>query len=466
MRAAIYTRVSQDRSGTARSVTEQEADCRAVAERNGWTVVEVFCDNDRSASRYARKERPEFAKLVRLIEGGGADVLVTWEASRSSRDLEVYVRLRELCRERGVLWSYSGRTFDMSRTDDRMVTGLDALLAERESDQTRERVLRAVRATAEAGRPHGRLLYGYRRTYRPTASGKPELVAQEPDPATAPVVVEAARRVLSGETCYAVAEDFNARGIPSSHRAAPRWDLSRIKRLVTNPGYAGLRVHRGKVIGAADWPSLIPEADHLALVRKLADPGRDTRGRRESNVVHLMSGIAECGECDGVMRVLNNRGTLSYVCKPGKGHVSRSKAPVDELIEAVMVERLRRLDLAALTEDGDQAAQEQRDALAVLRNRLDEHYALAAAGELSARALAAIEPRILSQIEAAERALASMVRSPLLAEAAGPDAERVWAGLQITQKRELIRLLMSVRLLKAGAGHRTFDPELIEITWQ
>ena len=55
IRAVIYTRVSQDRGAGKRSVGEQEAECRTLATGNGWTVVRVFPDNDRSASRYAKK---------------------------------------------------------------------------------------------------------------------------------------------------------------------------------------------------------------------------------------------------------------------------------------------------------------------------------------------------------------------------------------------------------------------------
>src|SRR3712207_5461062 len=157
LRAVIYTRVSSDPNDRGRSVTEQETDCRAVCAHNGWDVVRVFSDNDRSASRYATKVRREHRQLVTFLESGAADVLVTWESSRAQRDLRAYADLRDLCEERGVLLSYSGRTYDMSESDDRFSTGLDALLAERESDQTRKRVLRAVRANAEKGRPHGKL---------------------------------------------------------------------------------------------------------------------------------------------------------------------------------------------------------------------------------------------------------------------------------------------------------------------
>jgi site-specific DNA recombinase len=241
MRAALYCRVSSDPRGTGRSVSEQETECRAVCEREGWEIATVFTDNDRSASRYATKGRPAYEELSRFVAAGKADVLVTWEASRFQRDLDAYVKLRELCRGLNVLWSYSGRTFDLSRTDDRLTTGLDALLAERESDQTRERVMRAVRANAVAGRPHGKLLYGYRREY----DGKTgALVAQVVDEATAPIIREAATRFLAGETAYGIAQDFRNRGI-----SAPRggqWDLNQIKRTLTNPGYNGKRVHQGE----------------------------------------------------------------------------------------------------------------------------------------------------------------------------------------------------------------------------
>ena len=80
MRAAIYTRVSQDAQRRMRSIEEQEAECRAWAERESWCVVRVWSDNDRSASRFARKERPSWQGLMVEL----ADELSTssWYGSR------------------------------------------------------------------------------------------------------------------------------------------------------------------------------------------------------------------------------------------------------------------------------------------------------------------------------------------------------------------------------------------------
>ena len=78
--ALIYCRVSADRRN-GRSVAEQEAECRAECERQGWNVVDVLTDNDRSASRHARKSRPAWDRVKQRVASGDVDVLVTWEAS-------------------------------------------------------------------------------------------------------------------------------------------------------------------------------------------------------------------------------------------------------------------------------------------------------------------------------------------------------------------------------------------------
>lgn len=473
-RAVIYTRVSSDPNDRGRSVTEQEADCRAVCASNGWDVVAVFSDNDRSASRYATKERPEHRKLITFIESGNADVLVTWESSRAQRDLIAYAKLRDLCERQGVLLSYSGRTYDMAEATDRFSTGLDALLAERESEETRKRVLRAVRSNADKGRPHGKLLYGYRREYDPVTR---ELIGQVPDDedevdgdtgvvvrrATAPVVREAARRVLSGETPYAVAQDFDRRGIPTP-RGGRGWDLTQVKRLCINPGYAGKRVHRGKVVGDATWPQILDEGTHLALVARLGDPRRRTQ--RDSAIKHLLSGVAICGVCGGRIRVQKNRGFLAYLCVDGF-HVSRAETNTDEFVTEVVLARLEQPDLAdVLTENVDDNVNAALAEAREKRARLDGFYDAAAGGELSPQALARIEARLLPEIEAADRRARGAVTSPLVADTAGPGARERWTKLTMPQKREVINTLMRIRIMPTGRGAQSFNPEHILIEWR
>ena len=48
---AIYTRISSDIEGTSAGVTRRVDDCRKLAGDLGWTVAEVYVDNDVSAYR-------------------------------------------------------------------------------------------------------------------------------------------------------------------------------------------------------------------------------------------------------------------------------------------------------------------------------------------------------------------------------------------------------------------------------
>src|SRR5579859_1221758 len=111
MRAAIYTRVSQDRRKDPRSVNEQYKECVDYCNAEGWTVAGEYRDDDRSASRYATKARPDFERLLSEIDR--YDVVVTWEASRATRDLAVYVQMLNECRKHHVKWAYSGSLYDL-----------------------------------------------------------------------------------------------------------------------------------------------------------------------------------------------------------------------------------------------------------------------------------------------------------------------------------------------------------------
>ncbi|MDQ6725328.1 MAG: recombinase family protein [Actinomycetota bacterium] len=458
MRAAVYTRVSSDPKALGRSVAEQEAECLAVCERQAWRVVQVFCDNDKSASRYAKKQRPAYRQLREFVASGGCDVLITWECSRAQRDLQDYVSLRELCRGAGVLWSYSGRTYDLSRTDDRFTTGLDALLAERESDVTRDRILRTVRANAVNGRPHGKLPFGYVREYDPHTGALLRQVIQKEQAA---LVRATARRVLSGESCYSIAEDYNRRGV-----LPPRggeWQSTQIKRLVTNPRYVSQRVHQGKVIGPADWPAILDESTFRQCLARLDDPSRKTTN--EHAVKYLLSGIATCGVCGRIVKVQPQRGGyMAYMCK--KFCVARKMEWVDDLIEALIIGRLSQPDALALFAAPNDNFGAVLDAIADKRARLEGFCDAAAKGEITPASLGRIEANLLTEIQVLESRIRRYDVPSVVYELANNSASR-WTTLTLEQKREVIRCLMAIRLHRSTTlrGSRRFDPEAIEVRW-
>lgn len=454
MRALIYCRVSDDRA-KGRSPREQEADARIVCEREGWSVTEVITDSV-GASRYSRGARPGWKRAVHLIESGQVDVLVTWENSRANRDLRDYATLRDLCARQGVLWSYSGRTHDLNDAGDRFTTGLDALLAEKETGQISDRVKRATRANAAAGRPHGRTLYGYQRVYD-KHSGRLENL--EPDPATAPIVRRIYDASEGGQGMDSIARTLNAEGIPNP--SGRQWTGLAVKRVLTNQGYAGRRVHLGEVVGAASWPPLI-DADRFDRLQALIDARRVLRS---PNRAWLLTGVTRCGVCKGRVGVKRSGKRPKYVCLE-RFCVARLAEPMHTLAGEAIVKRLERLDgLPDPVPDGSEVAIIH----AKIRNaeaRLDRYADQAARGEVGVRGYVRIERGILAEL-ADLRSQLRRLTVPRHLEPPTGDIADWWEALTPERKREWVTVLIDVVIVHpTGRGRRTFDPDAVEIVWR
>src|SRR3954452_15212345 len=84
MRCALYARYSSDQQREA-SIEDQLRICRVRAEREGWTVVEVFAD---AAISGATTLRPGFQALLAAMRAGQLDVVLAESLDRFSRDQE------------------------------------------------------------------------------------------------------------------------------------------------------------------------------------------------------------------------------------------------------------------------------------------------------------------------------------------------------------------------------------------
>ena len=467
MRALIYTRVSLDPRGQGRSVDEQETECREWAAREGWTITGVISETG-SASRYARstRSRTRWDELTTTLAAGNTDLLLTWEASRATRQLEEYAQLRALCATHGILWGYSGTIHDLTQRDARFRTGLDALLAEDESARTSERILRSVRARATQGRPHGKLPYGYRREYDPSSGA---LQRQVPDETTAPIVREIITRVLDGEPLRAISLDLDQRAIPrprpprTRQNNTDRWLTTTIRRIALNPTYAALRVHQGQIIGDAAWEPLITRDQHEQAVAILTNPERQTR-TGDSTARHLLSGIARCSECGTPLGHLTNRGRYhAYICRETGCHgVARTATPLDNHVTSVVLTLLASVTATPHAPATPALVDAQAD-LDALETRL-ESFALAAAdGQVSPGSLARIEERLLPQIKEA-RARVDALRIPtVLDQELLDDPHAWWDTATLAERRQLLRDTVRVTVHKAPKT-RVFNPSYVDIT--
>lgn len=477
IRALIYTRVSQDRAG-GRSPAEQEDEARQQCEREGWDVVEVVTDSV-GASRHSKGMRKGWERAQQILRSGDVHVLVTWAASRAQRDLEAYAELRRLCVDVGVQWCYSGRLYNMDDHDDRFRTGLDALLAEREADEIAFNVKRAITANAVKGRPHGRRLYGYQRVYDPTSGA---LIGQEPHPTEAAIVRRVFADYLGGKGVRTIAKDLNDEGITTAnvikhtcttdcrdarHPGVPfaRWSDTTVHGILTNPAYIAQRVHRGEVIGDANWPALIePERFTKVQARLVAKRTSQTRQR---GTARLLSGVARCGLClaadpprRGKVGAIHDRNKRKvYVCKD-RYEVTRDAAKLDAYVIVRLLKRLAQDDVAdTLTGTEPAEVTAARTAAAELRERLDEAIDQFTAGKLSAKVLSKVEAELEPKIKAAE---ATARRGAIPLEIDVPPADQLdawWDGLTPEQQREVIgAVIEQVVIHPVGKGKGRGQP--------
>jgi DNA invertase Pin-like site-specific DNA recombinase len=490
----LYARVSKlsaaDRArGDAKSVEQQLALLRALAEREGVQVVAVHRDDGVSASAFARrKAREGWQDVMGLIVSGAVSELWLWEQSRSTRDRPVYAALMAACEAQDVKISLDGRLLDPSDPDDAFHLDLGNALAVRESAMTAKRLRRDVAARAAQGLPAGRIPYGYRRAYDDYTHA---VTAQEPCPVTGPIVRELARRALAGEALYRLAADMTERGVPSPETWRHRrqgdtefwrpWRPDHVRDVVLSPSAAGLRVHRAgkpdETIVPGQWAALIATDEHVALKAKLTDPTRRTW--TDASAKHLLTGLAVCGECGGEVRRISNRGTPSYACvgrrhgPPSDGRrfcVARRIDLVDRFVTDVIVARLSSPDVldvwAADPADDVQAAQQE---VVALNAELAELREAKKDRRISLRSFLEFEPDLLSRLSEAERRAQPVAVPPLVVELAGPEAAARWERLELEQKRAVIRLLCTVRITRrpeSQRGMRTFDPTLIKIEWR
>jgi hypothetical protein len=365
----------------------------------------------------------------------------------------------------------------MRNPDDRRRTAEDAVRDEYEVEITRKRVLRDVRDSAAAGRPHGKLAYGYR-IIRDERDGHP--IAREPHPEHAPIVREIVRRLLAGESSYSVAKDLNARGIPGPRlvRRGPRkgeptqWAGPALTRLAKNPAYAALRVHNGEIVGPATWPALITREDHDRLVAILDKPSRLTHQGTEPKAL-IPRRASRCGTCGAGLMTFRPRGYLSYACSE-KFCVARSAAPVERMVTAAILERLEKPDAREVLVRSDEEAAEAFAEARRLQARLDDFTDKAAEGEISSSALARIEAKLKPKIAAAERRGRAAISSPLVAELLGigmregweelTKAER-WEEMTIRERREVVASLCVVTVLPTAKKGMRWNPRFVHLDW-
>ena len=139
--AGIYCRISQDNEGDELGVRRQEQDARTLCERKGWTVAEVFVDDDISA--WSGKPRPSYERMLKAIEAREINAVAVYDLDRLNRQPRDLERFFEICDRAGVTDLASvGGTVDLATSDGRFHARIMGAVAAKSSDDTSRRIKR------------------------------------------------------------------------------------------------------------------------------------------------------------------------------------------------------------------------------------------------------------------------------------------------------------------------------------
>lgn len=269
--------------------------------------------------------------------------------------------------------------------------------------------------------------------------------------AEAAAIVDAANRVLAGETLSAVVRGWNDIGMTTA--AGGPWRVNSLSSLLV----------QRRLVGP---PQILDEETHARLVGLHASRGK---GSRRTTRRYLLTGLLRCWRCGGSLRGMPRaKGADLYVCPgPPHGGCSGTAVTADHAEEAVGAMVLARLDLPSLPQassgEVDTALQ-----LADHRQRLHDLGELWASGQISRQEWLSLRRSVGERVAAAEAQFAREGRVAALRTLAGTGRtlRAQWPAMTIEERRAVVQAAVDhVVVLAAEPPRQVFRPERLQPRW-
>lgn len=262
MKVAIYCRLSNEdrhkllQKNDSESICNQKVMLSRYAEDNGWTIFDIYSDDDYSG---ADRDRPEFNRMIEDAMEKKFDIILCKTQSRFTRELELVEKyINGLFPSIGIRFISvvdSTDTDDKSNKKTRQLTGLvNEWFLEDLSDHIRS-VLTSRRKQGYHIGPFAP--YGYRKD--PNVKG--HLII---DPEAAEIVRRIYMLYLEGNGKRKIARILNDTGIPNpseykrlheiirnnKKNYSPLWSYSTVTNILTNEVYIGNMIQGKAGIGS------------------------------------------------------------------------------------------------------------------------------------------------------------------------------------------------------------------------
>lgn len=315
VRVAIYCRLSKEdeEKSQSESIKNQESSLLSYALERKWQVVDCYLDDGYSGTTF---ERPEFQRLIRDIERGLVNCILTKDYSRLGREhIQTSYYTEVFFPQHKVRYIAVNDGIDTQKTDDFL--GIRAVFNDMYARDISKKIRYTLRNKQQAGAFIGAFApYGYKKD--PNNNNK-----LLPDPLTVPIVQEIFQLYLAGYGKSRIATLLNKKGVPSpasiksNHHGSKTttylWNPLAIKRILENEVYLGHIIQHKKEklsykiakqinLSKEDWIKV--ENTHSPIVDcKIFKMAQEIINKRKKDGYFtgrnpgLFSGIIKCGLC-------------------------------------------------------------------------------------------------------------------------------------------------------------------------
>ena len=350
---AIYARYSDDIQSKM-SCEDQDVKCREyIAKNDDFAGIPIESYHDPAISGLLIKDRPEVLRLIKDVEDGKIQIIISEALDRLSRSQEESSRIYKICQYHDVPIHtlYEGVITEMH-------IGFKGTMNAMALNDIANRTRRGQEGNIRRGKAAGGLPYGYKAPYL-NDQGVPERGLREIDKEQAKVIKRIYDEFCAGKTVTAITRDLNKDKIPSAR--GKQWNASTIAGhkgrgdgILQNPIYKGemqwnrnnfkrhpitgtrhVRQNSEDEIVIKQMPELaIIDEAQWELVQKIREErSRKQKSERDTNDKLPFKVI--CGKCGAPMNRCDEKYLICSTFKTKQACSQNKKMRIDAIINAI-----------------------------------------------------------------------------------------------------------------------------------
>lgn len=363
----IYCRLSREDEGAiqSESITNQKDFLIKYVSDQGWRLHDIYVDDGFTGTNF---ERPDFQRLLKDINKGIVNLVITKDMSRLGRDyIQVGHYIERFFPEKNVRYIAVNDgidTFMNSAGND--ISPFRSVI----NDLYARDISVKVRSSMDSKRKAGKFIgafapYGYKKD----PNDKNKLVI---DDETAPIIRRIFQLYLEGWGLTKIAHKLNSESVitptefkerDSNYKGTAKkslWGHSTIKSIIRNPTYTGCLTQRKyqkinyktpklRTLSKDQW--IIVNDTHEPIIDKSTFEAAMQMLKRKNNeeyqgrsTVKLFSGFVYCGDCGAYHTYHKSRTNQYLICSTYKQYTSKyctRHSMLEERLKEIVIEDIK-----------------------------------------------------------------------------------------------------------------------------